>query len=283
MNEQIEKIFGQINHNEKNKFYNPDITPKKLNENKVLNNNKEESIFPRLEKEDNSFYQDFMVKIKEDKKRNSKTIKKKRNNKIKPGSLKKEKSQANMYSKNFFDEKKEILTLFTSNNSSFSQSKCHSPNNKTRINYKKYSLFDNDKKTSKTTMKKDNEIKHVRSQNYVTFVNKLNANKKLSLNHLKNKNMFFENQKIIKTLNLEINNNIKKFNVLKIESNVNNTQIIKDVDFSNVKKINFDYNNEEINNNVDKENKENNFKNNKIVRYKMPNNILKKNSVLCCF
>ena len=245
------------------------------------NNNNEENIkvIPFVNKnKENDFYDELMKKIKEEEKEENKLTQKKKH---KPGFLKKEKSQSNVHSKNILNEKKEITTLFQRNESLlFKEKGGQTPNNKSKFINKKYnSLFENyDKINSKTSVKKGNFISQVRTQNLVSLVNQLNK-----FNN-KNKNFIFENEIIQHSVNIEIINNIKKFNNLKIQSKVNYNEIIKEVDFSNVKKLNLNFKKEGNSNNSDVKITDN-INNNDEVRYQVPNELLnqKKNSVFCCF
>ncbi len=328
INEHIEKIFGQNNYNEKREIYSPENfqkkvikntiskTDKKLSNRKIINfnnNNNNENISTLSNKSnqalklipfvdqntDNSFYSKFMKKIKEEENdnnnnnhiknsMNSKTVQKK---KIKPGYLKKEKSESNFHSKNCLDKKKDIGSFFKRNNSIESnESKgIKTPNNKMKLNFNKNFNTDyNEKKSCKTLLKKDNEIGHVRTQNLFSSVNHLNYNKKLNLNQNqinKSKNIGFniENEVIQNAIQLEIINNLKNFKVLKIETKVTSDQIIKNVDFSNVKKLNINLKNGTSNNNDIKIT--DNVNNNDETKYQVPNNVLtqKKNPIFCCF
>ena len=298
VNEQIEKVFGQNNYEEKiikKPMNNKYKVEKKISNKKnilsninikeenisVNNNNNEENIkvIPFVNKnKENDFYDELMKKIKEEEKEENKLTQKKKH---KPGFLKKEKSQSNLNSKNILNEKKEITTLFQRNESLlFKEKGGQTPNNKSKFINKKYnSLFENyDKINSKTSVKKGNFISQVRTQNLVSLVNQLNK-----FNN-KNKNFIFENEIIQHSVNIEIINNIKKFNNLKIQSKVNYNEIIKEVDFSNVKKLNLNFKKEGNSNNSDVKITDN-INNNDEVRYQVPNKLLnqKKNSVFCCF
>ena len=298
VNEQIEKVFGQNNYEEKiikKPMNNKYKVEKKISNKKnilsninikeenisVNNNNNEENIkvIPFVNKnKENDFYDELMKKIKEEEKEENKLTQKKKH---KPGFLKKEKSQSNVHSKNILNEKKEITTLFQRNDSLlFKEKGGQTPNNKSKFINKKYnSLFENyDKINSKTSVKKGNFISQVRTQNLVSLVNQLNK-----FNN-KNKNFIFENEIIQHSVNIEIINNIKKFNNLKIQSKVNYNEIIKEVDFSNVKKLNLNFKKEGNSNNSDVKITDN-INNNDEVRYQVPNKLLnqKKNSVFCCF
>ncbi len=298
VNEQIEKVFGQNNYEEKiikkpmnNKYkVEKKISNKKniLSNNNIKednitvnNSNNEENIkvIPFVNKnKENDFYDELMKKIKEEEKEENKLTQKKKH---KLGYLKKEKSQSNFHSKNILNEKKEITTLFQRNDSLlFKEKGGQTPNNKSKFINKKYnSLFENyDKINSKTSVKKGNFISQVRTQNLVSLVNQINK-----FNN-KNKNIILENEKIQHSLNIEIINNIKKFNNLKIQSKVNYNEIIKEVDFSNVKKLNLNFKKEGNSNNSDVKITDN-INNNDEVRYQVPNKLLnqKKNSVFCCF
>ena len=298
VNEQIEKVFGQNNYEEKiikKPMNNKYKVEKKISNKKnilsninikeenisVNNNNNEENIkvIPFVNKnKENDFYDELMKKIKEEEKEENKLTQKKKH---KPCFLKKEKSQSNLNSKNILNEKKEITTLFQRNESLlFKEKGGQTPNNKSKFINKKYnSLFENyDKINSKTSVKKGNFISQVRTQNLVSLVNQLNK-----FNN-KNKNFIFENEIIQHSVNIEIINNIKKFNNLKIQSKVNYNEIIKEVDFSNVKKLNLNFKKEGNSNNSDVKITDN-INNNDEVRYQVPNKLLnqKKNSVFCCF
>ena len=298
VNEQIEKVFGQNNYEEKiikKPMNNKYKVEKKISNKKnilsninikeenisVNNNNNEENIkvIPFVNKnKENDFYDELMKKIKEEEKEENKLTQKKKH---KPGFLKKEKSQSNLNSKNILNEKKEITTLFQRNESLlFKEKGGQTPNNKSKFINKKYnSLFENyDKINSKTSVKKGNFISQVRTQNLVSLVNQLNK-----FNN-KNKNFIFENEIIQHSVNIEIINIIKKFNNLKIQSKVNYNEIIKEVDFSNVKKLNLNFKKEGNSNNSDVKITDN-INNNDEVRYQVPNKLLnqKKNSVFCCF
>jgi hypothetical protein len=298
VNEQIEKVFGQNNYeekiikkpmnnkykvekkisNKKNILSNINIKEENISEN---NNNNEENIkvIPFVNKnKENDFYDELMKKIKEEEKEENKLTQKKKH---KPGFLKKEKSQSNVHSKNILNEKKEITTLFQRNDSLlFKEKGGQTPNNKSKFINKKYnSLFENyDKINSKTSFKKRNFISQVRTQNLISLVNQLNK-----FNN-KNKNIIVENDIIQHSVNIEIINNYKKFNNLKIQSKVNYNEIIKEVDFSNVKKLNLNFKKEGNSNNSDVKITDN-INNNDEVRYQVPNKLLnqKKNSVFCCF
>ena len=298
VNEQIEKVFGQNNYEEKiikKPMNNKYKVEKKISNKKnilsninikeenisVNNNNNEENIkvIPFVNKnKENDFYDELMKKIKEEEKEENKLTQKKKH---KPGFLKKEKSQSNVHSKNILNEKKEITTLFQRNDSLlFKEKGGQTPNNKSKFINKKYnSLFENyDKINSKTSFKKRNFISQVRTQNLISLVNQLNK-----FNN-KNKNIIFENEIIQHSVNIEIINNYKKFNNLKIQSKVNYNEIIKEVDFSNVKKLNLNFKKEGNSNNSDVKITDN-INNNDEVRYQVPNKLLnqKKNSVFCCF
>ena len=298
VNEQIEKVFGQNNYEEKiikKPMNNKYKVEKKISNKKnilsninikeenisVNNNNNEENIkvIPFVNKnKENDFYDELMKKIKEEEKEENKLTQKKKH---KPGFLKKEKSQSNVHSKNILNEKKEITTLFQRNESLlFKEKGGQTPNNKSKFINKKYnSLFENyDKINSKTSFKKRNFISQVRTQNLISLVNQLNK-----FNN-KNKNIIFENEIIQHSVNIEIINNYKKFNNLKIQSKVNYNEIIKEVDFSNVKKLNLNFKKEGNSNNSDVKITDN-INNNDEVRYQVPNKLLnqKKNSVFCCF
>ena len=298
VNEQIEKVFGQNNYEEKiikKPMNNKYKVEKKISNKKnilsninikeenisVNNNNNEENIkvIPFVNKnKENDFYDELMKKIKEEEKEENKLTQKKKH---KPGFLKKEKSQSNLNSKNILNEKKEITTLFQRNDSLlFKEKGGQTPNNKSKFINKKYnSLFENyDKINSKTSFKKRNFISQVRTQNLISLVNQLNK-----FNN-KNKNIIFENEIIQHSVNIEIINNYKKFNNLKIQSKVNYNEIIKEVDFSNVKKLNLNFKKEGNSNNSDVKITDN-INNNDEVRYQVPNKLLnqKKNSVFCCF
>jgi hypothetical protein len=298
VNEQIEKVFGQNNYEEKiikKPMNNKYKVEKKISNKKnilsninikeenisVNNNNNEENIkvIPFVNKnKENDFYDELMKKIKEEEKEENKLTQKKKH---KPGFLKKEKSQSNLNSKNILNEKKEITTLFQRNESLlFKEKGGQTPNNKSKFINKKYnSLFENyDKINSKTSFKKRNFISQVRTQNLISLVNQLNK-----FNN-KNKNIIFENEIIQHSVNIEIINNYKKFNNLKIQSKVNYNEIIKEVDFSNVKKLNLNFKKEGNSNNSDVKITDN-INNNDEVRYQVPNKLLnqKKNSVFCCF
>jgi hypothetical protein len=298
VNEQIEKVFGQNNYeekiikkpmnnkykvekkisNKKNILSNINIKEENISEN---NNNNEENIkvIPFVNKnKENDFYDELMKKIKEEEKEENKLTQKKKH---KPGFLKKEKSQSNVHSKNILNEKKEITTLFQRNDSLlFKEKGGQTPNNKSKFINKKYnSLFENyDKINSKTSFKKRNFISQVRTQNLISLVNQLNK-----FNN-KNKNIIVENDIIQNSVNIEIINNYKKFKNLKIQSKVNYNEIIKEVDFSNVKKLNLNFKKEGNSNNSDVKITDN-INNNDEVRYQVPNKLLnqKKNSVFCCF
>ena len=159
-----------------------------------------------------------------------------------------------------------------------------------KLNFnKKFNMDYNEKKSSKTLYKKDNEIGHVRTQNlFPSSINHLNNNNKFILNQQKlnkNKNFCFnkENEIIQNAIQLEIINNLKYFKVLKIESKITYVQIIKNVDFSNVKKLNLHFKNDNSNSNNAKI--IGNFNNNNETKYHVPNNVLtqKKNPIFCCF
>lgn len=326
INEQIEKVFGQNNYNEKREIYNVENFQKKIsknnisktekklsnrkniifnnyvnNENKSTLSNKSSQdlkIIPFTEQNnDNSFYSKFMKILKdEDEKNNnhninnphSKTVQKKKYN-IKPGYLKKKKSEAIFHSNKFLDKNICVFERNISNLSNDSKGN-QTPNYRMKLNFnKKFNMDYNEKKSSKTLYKKDNEIGHVRTQNlFPSSINHLNNNNKFILNQQKlnkNKNFCFnkENEIIQNAIQLEIINNFKYFKVLKIESKITYVQIIKNVDFSNVKKLNLHFKNDNSNNNNAKI--IGNFNNNNETKYHVPNNVLtqKKNPIFCCF
>ena len=258
--------------NKKNILSNINIKEENIS---VNNNNNEENIkvIPFVNKnKENDFYDELMKKIKEEEKEENKLTQKKKH---KPGFLKKEKSQSNLNSKNILNEKKEITTLFQRNESLlFKEKGGQTPNNKSKFINKKYnSLFENyDKINSKTSVKKGNFISQVRTQNLVSLVNQLNK-----FNN-KNKNFIFENEIIQHSVNIEIINNIKKFNNLKIQSKVNYNEIIKEVDFSNVKKLNLNFKKEGNSNNSDVKITDN-INNNDEVRYQVPNKLLNQTKI----
>ena len=300
MKQQIEKVFGSQLLKEKKQNFNQEYLKKSLlnnylNQEKKISNKKnininyqdDRSPISNKLKNNFSFYFDINKKIKENEKEknlsniNIKTQKNKKHLFTKPG-FKKERSQGNLLSKNFFDGKKE---LEINKNSKIKNSQ--SPKNRTKINNKRYNIFFDDKKNSKII-----EIKQMETQNN-SIINNLNLNNK-------NKNQFLlknnyiglnsENEKIEKIVQFQIINKYKKFDILQVE-NVIYGQILKNADFSNVKKLDLNYKKDNFNNFNSNINSNSDIKitdnviNHPEINYQVPNNVLtqKKNNIFCCF
>ena len=307
MNQQIEKVFGNQLYDEKKQTFNQEYLKKsfmnnyinqekKISSKRNINYQDDRSPISNKLKINDSFYFEFKKKFKENNENdknlsniNIKTTKNKKHLFTKPG-IKKEISQGNLLSRNFFDGKKELET-----NKIYINKNSESPKNRTKLNNRRYNFLFDDKKNSKIMLK--NEIKQMGTRDYSSS-NNLNLNNK-------NKTQFFlknnyiginnEKEKIQKIVEFEIINKYKKFDLLKVQ-NVIYGQIIKNVDFSNVKKLDLNYKKENLNNiNINSNNNSNsnnseikitdNVNNHHNVKYQVPNNVLnqKKNTIFCCF
>ena len=300
MKQQIEKVFGSQLLKEKKQNFNQEYLKKSLlnnylNQEKKISNKKnininyqdDRSPISNKLKNNFSFYFDINKKIKENEKEknlsniNIKTQKNKKHLFTKPG-FKKERSQGNLLSKNFFDGKKE---LEINKNSKIKNSQ--SPKNRTKINNKRYNIFFDDKKNSKII-----EIKQMETQNN-SIINNLNLNNKNKTQFLLKNNYIglnSENEKIEKIVQFQIINKYKKFDILQVE-NVIYRQILKNADFSNVKKLDLNYKKDNFNNFNSNINSNSDIKitdnviNHPEINYQVPNNVLtqKKNNIFCCF
>jgi len=300
MKQQIEKVFGSQLLKEKKQNFNQEYLKKSLlnnylNQEKKISNKKnininyqdDRSPISNKLKNNFSFYFDINKKIKENEKEknlsniNIKTQKNKKHLFTKPG-FKKERSQGNLLSKNFFDGKKE---LEINKNSKIKNSQ--SPKNRTKINNKRYNIFFDDKKNSKII-----EIKQMETQNN-SIINNLNLNNKNKTQFLLKNNYIglnSENEKIEKIVQFQIINKYKKFDILQVE-NVIYGQILKNADFSNVKKLDLNYKKDNFNNFNSNINSNSDIKitdnviNHPEINYQVPNNVLtqKKNNIFCCF
>lgn len=300
MKQQIEKVFGSQLLKEKKQNFNQEYLKKSLlnnylNQEKKISNKKnininyqdDRSPLSNKLKNNFSFYFDINKKIKEKEKEknlsniNIKTQKNKKHLFTKPG-FKKERSQGNLLSKNFFDGKKE---LEINKNSKIKNSQ--SPKNRTKINNKRYNIFFDDKKNSKII-----EIKQMETQNN-SIINNLNLNNKNKTQFLLKNNYIglnSENEKIEKIVQFQIINKYKKFDILQVE-NVIYGQILKNADFSNVKKLDLNYKKDNFNNFNSNINSNSDIKitdnviNHPEINYQVPNNVLtqKKNNIFCCF
>ena len=300
MKQQIEKVFGSQLLKEKKQNFNQEYLKKSLlnnylNQEKKISNKKNTNInyqddrspISNKLKNNFSFYFDINKKIKENEKEknlsniNIKTQKNKKHLFTKPG-FKKERSQGNLLSKNFFDGKKE---LEINKNSKIKNSQ--SPKNRTKINNKRYNIFFDDKKNSKII-----EIKQMETQNN-SIINNLNLNNKNKTQFLLKNNYIglnSENEKIEKIVQFQIINKYKKFDILQVE-NVIYGQILKNADFSNVKKLDLNYKKDNFNNFNSNINSNSDIKitdnviNHPEINYQVPNNVLtqKKNNIFCCF
>ena len=299
MKQQIEKVFGSQLLKEKKQNFNQEYLKKSLlnnylNQEKKISNKKnininyqdDRSPISNKLKNNFSFYFDINKKIKENEKEknlsniNIKTQKNKKHLFTKPG-FKKERSQGNLLSKNFFDGKKE---LEINKNSKIKNSQ--SPKNRTKINNKRYNIFFDDKKNSKII-----EIKQMETQNN-SIINNLNLNNKNKTQFLLKNNYIglnSENEKIEKIVQFQIINKYKKFDILQVE-NVIYGQILKNADFSNVKKLDLNYKKDNFNNFNSNINSNSDIKitdnviNHPEINYQVPNNVLtqKKNNIFCC-
>ena len=316
INEQIDRVFGDINHNDKRQFHSPDSITKqnpkkkssfKKHTNHNININDDNNSYYSIESieeinksylkenEDNSFYDDFMKKIKEDEKevgvdhKNS-NKKKQPHFQVKPGFLRKEKSQGNVHSKHFLEGKKES-GMFNQNNSLITeQINCEEDNNLLKTNHnnkinKKYNCIDsiNSKNNRNILNINQTNLSHEKNLNQLTVYSKKGFN--------------LEDEKVQNSIQFQILNKFRKFNELKVETPISFDQIIKGVNFSNVKKLNLNSQNEQINinnnNNIIINNNNNNVNENKSTDnanqhegiYPSSNNLLKtkRNSIFCCF
>lgn len=309
VNEQIDKVFGDINHNNKKKINSPDsfskpipnkksFFKKHINHNNI--NNNENKSFDSIESikeikrsylnndEDNSFYIEFMKKIKEDEKENDinpKNINKKKlpHLQMKPGFLRKEKSQSNFQFKHFLEGKKE--RIHKNNTLKFEENKCGDDNSLINTNHKN------------KISKKYNFIDSNNPKNYRSIFNQTNLSHEKNLNQLtvySKKGFNLEDEKVQNSIQFQILNKFRKFNELKVQTPISFDQIIKGINFSNVKKLNLNSQNDNINlNNINIINNSNNVNDNKNtdnanqneVIYPSSNNVLKakRNSIFCCF
>ena len=307
INEQIDKVFGNIHHNNKRKYHSPEAISKLSKNNLIrekknltkkhshnsfhsnsklsmysIDNDKEKKNLYLKNDEDSSFYVEFMKKIKKDEKEaenNSKIIhKKSKNYQLKPHLIKKEKSQGNLLSKHFSEGKKEISVL--KNNHSLMNEDKFEENEESVIKFQKIkenkkSNFNesnniNNHKNSKMTL---NNINYFQSQN--SNLNYENNNQ----NTINSKRCFnLEDEKVQNSIHFEIINKFKKFNGLKVQNAMSFDQLIKDANFSNVKKLN-------LNNHINNNNKSTDNVNQHEKIYPSSNNLLKtkKNPIFCCF
>ena len=307
INEQIDKIFGDINHNNKRKYHSPEAILKQtknniLRENKKLikknshnsfhsnsnhsmyaiDNNKEKKNFYLKNEEDSSFYVEFMKKIKEDEKElenNYKLVNRRSKHfQMKPYIIKKEKSQGNIHSKHFLEGGKELAIL--KNNYSLINEDKNEENYETfkiqKIKKKKNSNFNesiiiNNQKNTKVIV--NNNMNHFQSQNTNLHYEKNNQN---TINSKRCFNL--EEEKVQKSIQFEIINKFRYFNGLKVQNALSFGQLIKDANFSNVKKLN-------LNNHENDYNKSTENINQHEIIYPSSNNLLKikKNPIFCCF
>jgi hypothetical protein len=299
MNQQIEKVFGNQLYDEKKQTFNQEYLKKsfmnnyinqekKISSKRNINYQDDRSPISNKLKINDSFYFEFKKKFKENNENdknlsniNIKTTKNKKHLFTKPG-FKKEISQGNLLSRNFFDGKKE---LEINKNSKIKNSQ--SPKNRTKINNKRYNIFFDDKKNSKII-----EIKQMETQNN-SIINNLNLNNKNKTQFLLKNNYIglnSENEKIEKIVQFQIINKYKKFDILQVE-NVIYGQILKNADFSNVKKLDLNYKKDNFNNFNSNINSNSDIKitdnviNHPEINYQVPNNVLtqKKNNIFCCF
>ena len=308
INEQIDKVFGNINHNNKRKYHEPEKISKLNKNNNILrenkkiikkhsnksfhsnsnisiyskDNNKEKKNLYLKNNEDSSFYVEFMKKIKEDikeveKEENGSKIinRKSKNFQMKSGLLK----QENTHSKHFLEGKKE-LAILKNNHSLINEDK----NNESMIQFQKINqksnfdesnnthLYINNTKNSKIIL---NNMNNNQSQNILNL-----NNETINQNTINSRRCFnLKEEKVQNSIQLEIINNFKKFNLLKVQKIISFGQLNKDVNCSDVNKLNV--NNHENNNNnrsID------NVNQNEII-YPSSNNLLKtkKNPIFCCF
>ena len=236
-----------------------------------------ENINKNKNNKDNIFYEEFMKKIKEDSKEIGSPTRVNRKNKhiqMKPGLIKKEKSQ-----KHIVEKKKDILK--NNNSLMFQEGENEemylTPKHKTKVN-KKINFIEpnNMKQRNSKTLFNNN---YLQSQNLINLMNDKSAvrNTIFSKKHLSSIN---ENE-IQNSGQLEILNRIKKFNVLQVDNRTSFVQIQKkEVDFSNVKKLNLNLNK----NNSNTDNKSTFNVNQEFIYPTSKNNLMKKknNSIFCC-
>ena len=288
----IDKIFGNIDHKCKRIYHSPELinnylrkekkspVRKKISYNNIDNdlNVSRYSIENPKEKsnnEDNSFYAEFMKKMKEDLKEvGSPTRMNRKNKHIQMKPIKKEKPQ-----KFIVEKKKEIPNK--NNSLMFQEGENEemylTPKHKTKVN-KKINFIEpnNMKQRNSKTLFNNN---YLQSQNLINLMNDKSTvqNTIFSKKHLSSIN---ENE-IQNSGQLEILNRIKKFNVLQVDNTTSFVEIQKkEVDFSNVKKLNLNLNK----NNSNTDNKSTFNVNQEFIYPTSKNNLMKKkkNSIFCC-
>ena len=296
--DQIDKVFGNINYNNKRQFHSPEIkysiskndrkSPnKKKSVYNIVNNDLNKSIYLINNiNEDNVFYDEFMKKIKEEEKEiesPSRVNRKKHNVQIKPGIFKKEKSQANFHVKHFLENKKENLKK--NNSLKFDENVNDeiylTPKGKTKVN-KKINFNDTTnnikikQRNSKTLFNNNNFLQSQNLMNLIYEKNNMNNMNTNIYNH--QKSLKFE-EKIEAPVQIEIINDYRKFKNLQVQSSISFGQITKEANFSNVQKLNLNLKK----NNPDSDNKSTINVNQEII-YPTSNNLIKKkrNSIFCC-
>jgi len=318
----IDKVFNKFPDIEKNnnlKEYiniNPNIVnitkkntmknqyQKNLNDNNNINNNNiiNNKINFKTNNDDDNYYSEFLKKIGNHSNQNT-VMKKKNNHLMRPGMLKKEKSQANMKGNKY------MLNHSSSNNNITFKNRdyinLHSPYHKKRI-------YDEEKKDEniivlcKTKIKVDSSKnlkleKDLNNNNDAFNNNTMNNKKDTSIkeglyvstnsNHNSNRNNFNENkkspkfttkkskihqslieEKIQKPVQFEIINNYKKFDILEIQKVENFVKITESKTLNNVNQYLITINDKRIINNNKKNSllksnlsniSNNNFENNK--------------------
>ena len=295
--DQIDKVFGNINYNNKRQFHSPEIkysiskndrkSPnKKKSGYNIVNNDLNKSIYSiKNINEDNVFYDEFMKKMKEEEKEidsPSRVNRKKHNAQIKPTIFKKEKSFANFHVKHFLENKKESLKKNDSliseekeNNEMFLTPKGKTKVNK-KINFNEANSIKIKQRNSKTLYNNNNFLQSQNLMNLIYEKNNMNNMNTNIYNH--QKSLKFE-EKIEAPVQIEIINDYRKFKNLQVQSSISFGQITKEANFSNVQKLNLNLKK----NNPDSDNKSTINVNQEII-YPTSNNLIKKkrNSIFCC-
>lgn len=291
----IDKMFGNIENERKRIFHSPESINnisknekkssmrKKISFQKIDNelnisrySIENENINKNKNNKDNIFYEEFMKKIKEDSKELVSPTRVNRKNKhiqMKPGLIKKEKSQ-----KHIVEKKKDILK--NNNSLMFQEGENEemylSPKHKTKVNRKINFIEAHNMKqrNSKTSLNHN----FFQSQNLINLINEKSSVQNTIFSK-KNMGSINENE-IQNSVQLNILNNFKKFKILEIENSISFIQTAKkDVNFSNVKKLNLNLNK----NNYNTDNKSTINVNQEFI-YPSSKHTLekKKNSILCC-
>ena len=287
----IDKVFGNIDHKCKRIYHSPELinnylrkekkspVRKKISYNNIDNdlNVSRYSIENPKEKsnnKDNSFYAEFMKKMKEDLKEvESPTRQNKKNKHIQMKPIKKEKPQ-----KFIVEKKKEISNK--NNSLMFQEGENEemylSPKHKTKVNRKINFIEAHNMKQRNSKTSLNNNF--FQSQNLINLINEKSSVQN-SIFSKKNMGSINENE-IQNSVQFNILNNFKKFKILEIENSISFIQVAKkDVNFSNVKKLNLNLNK----NNYNTDNKSTINVNQEFI-YPSSKHTLekKKNSILCC-